>query len=348
VVLNTKGDGFMAKLGNVYQLNQRDEDLNVYGSIHTFLLRKRQDSENTKITYERAIRDFFRTMRNKELEMLVPDDLVFTKKQIKTYQVALKEKYKGSTVNNTITAIRKCYSQLQDDGFSVEPSWFELERYDEHDTEKYDTLTYDEVKQCIALVLKTRKGKEKSLLIRLAYATAFRISSLLSMNWNQVVNIDGVWYAKVVGKGNKLSHKKLSPELYIALMEHKKNSKGDKVFELTKKTVDKMMKYLRENMDFGERKIVFHSFKKASLNEVNVLSGGDLKLIQAHGDHADVKTTLNDYIAKKQLEDLLIVDIDSEIPLEEFDTMTKLELIDLIKNMDRVTQIKLLQKAGKM
>jgi integrase len=348
VVLNTKGDGFMAKLGNVYQLNNREENLNVYGTIHTFLTRKGQNSQNTKDTYERAIRDFFRTMRNKELEMLVPEDLIFTKKQIKAYQVALKEKYKGSTVNNAITAIRECYIRLHDDGFNVDYNWFNLERYDEHDTEKYDTLTYDEVKMCIALVSKTRKGNEKALLIRLAYATAFRISSLLSMKWNQIINIDGVWYAKVVGKGNKLSHKKLSPELYKALMEHKENSKGDKIFELTKKTVDKMMKFLRENMDFGERKIVFHSFKKASLNEVNILSGGDLKLIQAHGDHADIKTTFNDYIAKKQLEELIIVDIEAEIPINEFDSMTKLELVDLIKNMDRVTQIKLLQKTGKM
>jgi integrase len=342
------GDDFMAKLGNVLQLNQKSENKNVYASIRTYLLRKGQNSENTKTTYERAIRDFFKTMRNKDLEQLLPEDLIFEKHQIGAYQVALKEQYKGSTVNNTFTAIRECYKRLERDGFSVSPSLFDVERYDEHDTKPYDTLTHEEVLACINLVSGTRKGKEKALLIRLAYATAFRVTSILTMKWNQIVEIDGVWYAKVVGKGNKLSHKKLSDDLYNTLMEHKKNTKGDKVFELTKKTVDKMMSYIRENMDFGERRIVFHSFKKASLNEVNILSGGDLKLIQAHGDHADIQTTMNDYIARKKIEELLIVDVNTNVPLEKFDEMSHEELVHLVKNMDRVTQIRLLQKAGHM
>jgi integrase len=338
----------MAKLGNVVQLNPKNDDLNVYGTIRTYLLRKGQNSPNTKDTYERAIRDFFRTMKNKELEELVPEDLIFTKKQIEDYQVALKEQYKGATVNNAVTAIRECYKRLEDNGFPVSISWFNVERYDEHDSEKYGTLSHEEVLAILDLVSKTRKGKEKALLIRLAYATAFRKESILTMEWNQIINIDGQWYAKVLGKGNKWSHKKLTDDLYDALMAHKANTKGDKIFAITPLTVSRMMNYIRENMDFGHRRIVFHSFKKASINEVNLISGGDLKAIQAHGDHTDVKTTLNSYLEDKKMEDLIAVDINTRVPLEKLQDMSKEELVQLIMSADRSTQIKLMKKAGFM
>lgn len=338
----------MAKLGNVLQMNAKQDNKNVYGTIHTFLLRKGQNSKNTRDTYERAISDFFKTMRNLELNQLVEEDLIFTKKQIVSYQVALKEKYKGATVNNAITAIRECYKRLEDDGFAVDTKWFNLERYDEHDSESYDTLTHEEVCAVIGLVSKTRKGSEKALLVRLAYATAFRKQSLLDLKWSSIVNINDIWYLKTIGKGNKLSHKKLSKDLCLALEAHKVNSKGEKIFELTKTTVNKMMNYIRENMDFGDRNIVFHSLKKASVNEVNIISGGDIKAMQAHGDHADAKTTLNDYLAKKNMEELVMVDTNTIIPVEKFDEMSKEEVVNLIKSMDRSTIIRLLQKAGAM
>jgi site-specific recombinase XerD len=337
----------MAKLGNVVQLNN-NEAKNVWSTIHTYLLRKGQDSENTRKTYERAIRDFFKTMRNKELEELLEEDLVFTKEQAERYQVSLKEHYKGTTVNNSITAIKECYEKLEDNGFNVKASWFKLDRYDEHDKVSYGSLTHDEVCKIIELVSDTRKGYEKALLVRLAYATAFRKESLLQAKWTDIINIDGQWYMKVLGKGNKWSHKKLTTELYDELMEHKERMSGEKIFELTDKTVSKMMNYIRENMDFGDRKIVFHSLKKASLNEINIITGGDLKAIQAHGDHADIRTTLNDYLDKKKIEDLIAVDVNAHVPIEKFDELSKDELVSLLKGMDRNTQIKLLQKLGAM
>jgi hypothetical protein len=131
-------------------------------------------------------------------------------------------------------------------------------------------------------------------------------------------------------------------------MAHKANTKGDKIFAITPLTVSRMMNYIRENMDFGHRRIVFHSFKKASINEVNLISGGDLKAIQAHGDHTDVKTTLNSYLEDKKMEDLIAVDINTRVPLEKLQDMSKEELVQLIMSADRSTQIKLMKKAGFM
>jgi len=347
-MLYLEEEGHMAKLENVIQFNTKNEDKNVYGTIRTYLIRKGQNSQNTASTYERHIRDFFRTMRGKELEQLIEEDLIFTKKQIETYQVALKERHKGTTVNNVISSIRECYKRLVDDGFNVDVSWFNVERYDEHDKESYDSMTHEEVLTAMELVSKTRKGKEKALFIRVAYATAWRLQSILNLEFNDIINIDDIWYIKTIGKGNKTSYKKLSDDLYQELMQFKEEVKRDKIFQLTTKTIQKMMDYIRDNIDFGHRRIVFHSFKKASINEVSILSGGDIKLMQAHGDHANATTTLNDYVSKKNLEELLTVDVDTKIPLERLEDMSKEQLIDLIKKADRTTQIRLLKKANFM
>ena len=288
-------------------------------------------------------------MKGKELKDLTVEDLIFTPEQIEAYQVTLRQHYKGTTVNNAMSAIKKCYEKLQDSGFPVSIAWFKVERYDEEDKVKYGTLTHDEVIAIIDFISKTRKGGEKALLIRLAYATAFRKESLLEMKWNQIVNIKGQWFAKVLGKGNKWSHKKVSNSLYNTLMEFKGDAKDDdKIFELTKLTVSRMMDKIRGQFDFGDRHIVFHSFKKASINEVNVITGGDLKAMQNHGDHSNAQTTIDDYMADKKLDELVEVHIDVHGPVEKFEEMSKEELVQLLMSMDRNTQIKLLQKAGHM
>lgn len=337
----------MGLANNIVQFNTQ-EDKNVWGCIKTFLERIEQNSENTRTTYEYAIRDFFRTMRNKELEDLVEADLVFTKPQIETYQVGLRNKFKASTVNNRISAMKKCYIKLEDYGFDVKSSWFSLERYEQYDKESYDPMTHEEIIQAINLVSKTRKGFEKSLMIRVAYSTAFRKDSIQKLKWTDIVNMDGTWFMKTLGKGNKWDYKKISNDLYEELMKQKEAVGGEKIFELTDKTINKMIRFIRDNIDFGDRKITFHSLKKSSINEVALITNYDLKAMQQQGNHASVSTTLNDYMAKKSLEDLVIVDINYKVPVEKFDELSKDELLNLIKGADRNIQIKLLQQIGAM
>jgi integrase len=337
---------FMANAEKVVQFNTR-EDKNVFNCINTFLKRIGQNSQNTRKTYERSIRDFFRTMRNKEIEDLVEEDLIFTKPQIETYQTNLREGFKSTTVNNKISALKKCYVKLEDYGFDVKSSWFVLDRYDEHDKESYDRLTHEEIIKIINFLSGTRAGRQKALLVRLAYATAFRKESLLNMKWSDISQRESIWMVKVLGKGNKWDYKKISNDLYDELMKLKEESGGrEKIFTLTGKTVNKMLRDIRSNFDFGERNITFHSLKKSSINEVALITNYDLKAMQRQGNHANVTTTLNDYMAEKSLDDLVIVDINYNVPVEKFDELTKEELVNLIKSADRSIQIKLLQKLG--
>jgi len=207
-------------------------------------------------------------------------------------------------------------------------------------------MTHQEVIDVINLVSKTRAGFQKSLLIRLAYSTAFRKESLLNLEWSDITNRDGVWFVKTLGKGKKWDYKKISNDLYDELMKHKSNTDSDKIFTITLKTVNRMMNFIRDNIDFGSRKITFHSLKKSSIKEVALLTNYDLKAMQKQGCHSNIMTTLNDYMSEKSLDDLVIVDVNYHVPVEEFEKLSKEELINLIKSAERNIQIKLLQKMG--
>lgn len=330
---------------NVIQLNTVD-DKNVWGNIKTFLDRIGQNSENTKKTYERAIRNFFKTMRNKNIEDLTEKDLIFSKQQIERYQVSLREQFKSTTVNNRISALKKCYSKLEEYGFSVKESWFNLDRYSEHDKESYDSMTHDEIVKAIDILSKTRKGFEKGLMVRVAYATAFRRAAISNLEWTDIINRDGQWFLKALDKGNKWDYKKISDDLYSELMKQKDLVGGDKIFKLANKTINGMMNHIRDNIDFGDRVITFHSFKKSSINEVALLTNNDLKAMQRQGNHSSITTTLNDYMDDKSLDDLVIVDINYEIPIHKLNNLSKDELIDIINRTDRNTQINLLRTAN--
>lgn len=338
----------MMNATNIIQFNTT-EDKNVWNCMTTFLTRTSQNSENTRKTYERAIRDFFLVMRNKELEGLVESDLIFTKSQIETYQVRLKEEFKGTTVNNRMSALKRVYRKLEDYGFDVKSSWFELDRYSEHEKESYDPMTYDEVMETLKIIKNTRKGEEKSLFIELAFTTAFRKESLRNVRMKDFRQYKDEWVIEILGKGNKKDTKKVSDDLYNRIFEFVKmenKTQEDKIFSLTNKTINGMMRYIRENIDFGEKKVTFHSFKKASIEEVALRTGYDLKAMQAQGNHASINTTLDYYMANKKIDDMTVVDINYVPPVEKFEDMSKEELISMLMNAPRDIQVKLLKQEG--
>lgn len=335
---------------NIIQLNPV-EDKNVWNCLSTFLTRTGQNSKNTQVAYERAIRDFFLKMRNKDIEHLIESDLIFTKSQVETYQVGMREQFKSTTVNMKMSALKRTYSKLQDYGFEVQPSWFDLDRYSEHDKEGYDPMTLEEVQEAIRLLSKTRKGEEKSLFVEMAFVTAFRKESIRNMKYSDIYNRDGDWVIEVIDKGNKKSNSKITEDFYERLMAFKssENKKDDdRIFILTNKTIRRMIEHIRDNIDFGQRRIVFHSLKKASIEEVALRTGNDLKAMQAQGHHASIQTTLDHYMSNKTIDDMTAVDMHFEPPVEEFENMSREELLSMLKDAPRDIQIKLLKQEGKM
>ena len=128
--------------------------------------------------------------------------------------------------------------------------------------------------------------------------------------------------------------------------EEEGKSKNDNIFKLTNKTIRGMMDYIRERIDFGRRNITFHSLKKASIQEVAIKSGYDLKAMQAQGNHSSITTTLDYYMANKDIDDLTTVDVNYNPPVEKFEEMSREQLLAMLNKAPRDIQNTLLRQEG--
>ena len=314
--------------------------------LNRYLERKGIDSENTYYTYLRQITNFFSQTRNKKLEQLNIHDLTFTKQEIEDFQIN-KVKNDGispSAINLMLVAVKGFYQKLQDDGFDVDVNWFKVESLKTH-TQAYGSLSKEEVSNIVEFVSKQRKGLNKKLLIETAFSTGFRLDSLLTLTINNLVTVDNLKCIEVIGKGNKKDIKQIPEKLFNDLIELSKTHSNNKLFDLSRTTVNNMMATVNANFDFGNRRIVFHSFKKASINEVGILTNFDIKAMQRQGNHSDASTTLNNYVESTNLQDTIAFGLSEEPSLDILDTMSKDEIIALIKSMDRMTINKIHRKA---
>lgn len=316
---------------------KRIDNKNIYNYIQSFLDSVGIESDNTKNTYKIAITDYFRDVKGKDLRFVLESDLGTNLLEIEQYQSDLLKVYKRNTVNLKMTAIRMLFEKLSNYGFSVDLNAFNVKNVKNYDTEHYGSLTVKEVSDIADFVSSQRNGNEKKMLVKLAFATAFRKDSLLKLKWSDFTLEGSEVVVRCIGKGNVLDSKKISLELYNELLKIKDS---DIVFgKLSSSSVQRMMDSVNKNFDFGDRNITFHSFKKASIEYVAQISNYDLKLMQRHGNHASVTTTLNSYMTNKDLNDLVVVDIDSKNDENMYILgLTSSQVYDIINTMSKEQQ----------
>ena len=323
-------------------------DYEVYNAIQSFLESAGVESNNTKVTYETAIKDFFKATRSKSLYELSRNDLIFSYIDVEKYRNGLIGTLKNASINIKMIAIKKLFDKLVKYEMVQDSKPFEMHKLKEHDIKSYDSMSIEEVRKCIDVVEASKNGFEKGLLIRLAFVTGFRKHALMTLKFANITNLNGQNVIKVLDKGNKWSTKKLDDELYEEIMQYKAVVNRDNIFNLSNTTVQRMMKLINTKVDFGDRYITFHSFKKASIEEVAIQTNYDIKAMQYQGNHADVTTTLNVYLAKKTMDNMPTISLTGNEPdLSSLKDLTKDDLYDIISKLDRQTQIQVLELANK-
>lgn len=320
---------------------------NVYRVIEGFLNRLGIKSENTARNYRIHLDKFFSVTKNKKLSQLDEQDIQIKRSDINKFQYILHEEgYKGRSINTKVAAVRSLYNEFLAEGYDVNINVFNVPRLPETDSKGYGVLEWEEVEKMIEVVRNTRKGLIKALLIKTAAVTALRQRALLSLKWNDIKIIDGVPVICVVDKG-KIEHEvAISDELYNEL-KTLRGGDDERLFAITPKSINKMMEYACKavGIDKEGRNITFHSLKKASIKEANLVSGGDIKVLQAHAKHKDPRTTLKHYMAlNKDLQNDVSRQIGKKVEMKSFEEMSKEELLALISSSDRSTQLKLMDK----
>ncbi|WP_440118398.1 tyrosine-type recombinase/integrase [Paenibacillus sp. QZ-Y1] len=304
-------------------------------------------SKHTKQTYERSIRIFFMWYKGKQIEQLKPEDLPVKYAKFIDYQTHLRNSdYNNSTINNMVASIQSLYVFLEKNEHKVNANTLKIKTLIEN-PEHAGSLHPNEAEIMAQAVLKQRKGKEKAALIRLAYTTSFRKSSLLSMNYDDIVIEDNCYVAKVLIKGGKYHKVPIPTELYEELLslkalDYRKKYTDNKIFHLRPKAIQAMMDSLKQELNIPEsRNIVFHSFRNSALKV-------SLSLEEAANQlgHSNLNTTRNSYDNdKKDYSNMPSMRMHNKIPDDVFQSLSKEELIKLILEEDSGVLMRMKMKA---
>lgn len=277
-------------------LSTKGFNTEVYDQINRFLKGYERESKNTLIAYERDIRQFFRKVKNKDIEHLTKDELKFTIEEFEDYQSFLIDGLglSHSTSNRKTTSISECFRHLYRRGLVNNINFLDIKK-PAAVSESYDVMTMREVEESAYYMRNISGSREKTrengrMLILFSFDTCMRLEECLNLTWNNFFIKDDFVQVRTVAKGNKVMTRRITHETYNELLELKEEGKN-KVFSISKKTVERMMNDIREHLDISEnRNIVFHSIRKAGAQYLYA-KFRDINMVSKALGHASIKTT---------------------------------------------------------
>lgn len=318
--------------------------------IHTFLYNRKRNKD-TSASYERSLNMFFKWWVDKDINMLTIKDIKVNYATMLRYQTYLSELpiegtegeyYSNSTINKFISPIFKLYeffekNEYKDtDGDYIKKAHVTIDFLPVEEN-KHGELNDAEAKLIREFVLPQRKGIEKAAIIKFASRTSFRKSSILNLTWDDFKKNKNNDYYEVTGisKRNKKSTKAITVEFYNELLEIKEqpyySRYGDnKVFHLSKTTIQTMIKNINEHFSFNDEKgIVFHSLRNVMAGFIEE-TGGSIEEIREQLNHTGYSNLKSYMHKKKDLSNSPSLRIEREIPDNIFDGLTKEECIELM------------------
>jgi len=305
----------------------------IYEQIQMFLRKKGLKSEKTMINYEKDIKDFFKVVREKDINELNKNDIQVTLDDFDRFILEMvdTEKYENTSINRKVNAVRSLLKYLAAKKLVDDISYFsEIERLPEN-IKGYGVLTVEEVKELAQLALQEREKKFiKHYLILFALDTRIRKSALLNLKWTdfEIKNEDVV--IKGIDKGNKHFTRKISKQFYDKLLTIKSND--ERVFPMDRKTVDRMMKRLLKKMNIPEeRYIVFHSIRKAGITFHYEYTKDPISTMKAAG-HSQFQTTIR-YINDNDVDIMGVISMSDTIDKDLYRKVEHEILLQAVDNL---------------
>jgi integrase len=324
----------------------------VYGKISAFLKDVGLKSQRTQKEYHNDIVQFFKLMRGKTLEQLKPEDLQFENDDIKRYKETLTGHYKGTSVNRKISTMRSLFSDLAKNtslksyidpmAFDVKPAPKEIEGY--------GTLTWEEVSEMIERVKTHNNGIQKSVFLELSGRTSIRLDALLGVTWNNITPMKDFYLLTVIDKGKKQDEKPIPASLYERMLELRQDG-VDQIFSLTKRTIQRTIKDLCEEMGIEEsRNITAHSLKKMGV-EYDLERTGDIFSAARQGNHSNIQTTYRHYTGlnkRNAIPNMAGLQMGKTIDMSVLTDLTKEQLLSVISNAGESILARIVREAEKL
>lgn len=315
-------------------------DTKLYDDIMIFLNEMGIESEHTRRAYETDIRQFFKLIKGKDLEHLTLEDLQLRKNDIEMFkQILLDNGTARSTINRKVAALRSLLKSLKANEWDIKIDFFHTVKSLKTQDDQYDALEIHEVEKMAELALEeVNDAQIKHYLILFALDTCMRKSALLNLKWSDFEVHENEVFVNYIDKGKKEFRKKISKSFYNKLLSIKKEGE-ERVFPISVYSVDEMMKRLRKKMNIDpNRRIVFHSIRKAAITFHYRKSKGDIIQAKKAAGHSNIQTTMR-YIKEPEYEEMGAVSCSSNLDEELYKKVTHEELIKAIENCPKDLQL---------
>ena len=200
-------------------------------------------TENTKQTYTAAIQDFLK-FKNIGLNQI----MTVSKTDILKYADYLAAQYRNATLNLKITALRNLFNELEKviagyvspfNNLSKAESNL-LNRKTEKKIKRDAVLTEPDI-ETVLNHLAARYTQTKRLIyyrnhiiLNLLVKSGLRISELINAKRGDVVNINGTYYLRITGKGNKERSIIIPDNIFNMIGEYTRETKMESAYLITK------------------------------------------------------------------------------------------------------------------
>lgn len=323
----------------------------VTDQLYKFL--SKYQSLNTRVAYEKDVRQFFQAVKIKDIERLNEDDLQFTLTELDEYQELMQQEgMSGKTINRKLGTVKGFLTHMNkrspDHGLSSNVEVFDLVDRLAEDTENHDAFEYDEYVKVAKWVKDNEKhGEIKSSLIRFSVQTGARLTECLSLTWRSFVEKKDYVEVTYKAKGNKTMVKQIDYDFYNELISLPSYEKDEKVFPLAKTTVQRMMQAIKDEFRFlDNRKIVFHSFRKTGGTFIYELTG-DINEARIFLGHANVNTT-QVYLKKRDYGLIGAVSMENNVKSDFYKDLSHEDLLKVIESMNKDQVLMINKKAQDM
>lgn len=297
----------------------------------------KKGSKNTRIAYEKNVRQFFEIVRDKDMKVLNGADLEITLSEIDKYQQKMLEQgISGKTINTKLGTVKGFLNHLNkrsdDHGIKVSVKCFDDADKLQEDTEHHDTFEYNEYLEVAEWVKDNElHGEAKKSMIRFTISTGARLQECLNLKWTDFVEKGDKVIVTYKAKGNVTMVKEISKEFYQELRSLP-TAIGEKVFPFHNTTIQRMMDNVRKEFRFlDNRKIVYHSFRKTAGTFVYNHTG-DINAARLFLGHANINTT-QIYLKQREYGHVDAVSLENKADKDFYKTLTHEQLIEVIQTL---------------
>jgi len=252
-------------------------------------------SKETRRAYESTIKSFFgvddiRLINNLKLQIVRSSD---AQSWIK---IMIKENKSSSTIKRNVSCMNSLYDYALEEGL-VSSNPFggkRIEKLIKLNSQKGEVfkgvaLDKNEIKQLLGGIENIRD----KVLIKFMLKTGLRVSEVVNVKWEDIINVNEKWFIKVIGKGNKIRHIGISNDMKDELEEYFKWKNNDLIFNMTTRNVNYILKKWCEKT--GVRIISAHDTRRTFITNLK-RNGADLFELQQIAGHSSINTTKKYFI----------------------------------------------------